>query len=212
MYLFASLLAARTRRFARDEDASLSVEMVLILPLLIWAFLTVYTVFDVFRVRSLALKGNYAISDLLSRETASIDADYLDGVRSVFRYLTQGDADTWIRVTQVYCNDDCEDPDNRELIVDWSRATDGQATFTTNDVNVTLRDHIPLIGYGERILMVNTSVDYVAPFIPPMLKTIPSETSASGWGYMKNNTFVDTVFTEPRFGPQLCWIGVNGCT
>lgn len=199
------------RRFARDEDASLSVELILILPLLIWGFLTVYTVFDVFRARNLALKGNYAISDLLSRETNSLDMTYLNGVRSVFNYLTQGDSATWVRVTQMYCNADCGSADNRVLVVDWSQATNGQAVYDSQDVNTGLRDDVPLIAFGDRIVMVETSMNYTAPFIPPMLKTVATANYASGWGFVKNNTFVDTVFTEPRFGPQLCWTGVNGC-
>lgn len=198
------------RRFARDEDASLTVEMVLILPLLIWGFLTVYTVFDVFRARNLALKGNYAISDLLSRETASINGTYLNGVRSVFRYLTQGDNDTWVRVTEVYCNGDCGDNENRQLVLSWSRSTNGVDTYDSSDLEA-LNLVVPLIGFGERIVMVETSVNYVAPFVPPMLKTVATDNYESGWGFMKNNTFVDTVFTEPRFGPQLCWEYVNGC-
>ncbi|EAQ10413.1 Flp pilus assembly protein TadG [Maritimibacter alkaliphilus HTCC2654] len=198
------------RRFVRDEDASLTVEMVLILPLLIWGFLTVYTIFDVFRARNLALKGNYAISDLMSRETASINTTYLNGVRSVFRYLTQGDNDTWVRVTQLYCNGDCGDADNRVLVLDWSRATNGVDTYESDDLDA-LNSVVPLLGFGERIVMVETSVDYVAPFIPPMLKTVSTENYESGWGFMKNNTFIDTVFTEPRFGPQLCWEYVNSC-
>jgi hypothetical protein len=199
------------RKFLRDEDASLSVELILILPLLIWGFLSVYTIFDVFRARNIALKGNYAISDLLSRETASIDASYLTGVGSIFQYLTQGDDSTWVRVTQIYCLDDCESDANRELVSDWSRATNGQDTYTSDDVNNDLRDRVPLIGYGERVIMVETSVNYTAPFIPPMLKTVSRPGYDSGWGFMKSNTFIDTVFTEPRFGPQLCWSGVAGC-
>ncbi|MAM61037.1 hypothetical protein [Maritimibacter sp. UBA3975] len=199
------------RRFLRDESASLSVELILILPLLIWGFLSVYTIFDVFRARNIALKGNYAISDLLSRETASINPTYLAGVAEVYKYLTQGDSATWIRVTQIYCTSDCESNDNRELFSDWSRATSGQDTYSTDDVNNALRDKVPLIGYGERVIMVETSVNYTAPFIPPMLKTNAQPGYDSGWGFMKSNTFIDTVFTEPRFGPQLCWTGVSGC-
>lgn len=198
-------------RFARDEDASLSVEMILILPLLIWGFLTVYTIFDVFRARNLALKGNYAVSDLLSRETASIDTTYLNGVKEVFTYLTQGGDTTWVRVTQVYCTAECGDNALRELKVDWSRATDGQDTYDNTDGAGVLNETVPLLAYGERAIVVETSVDYTPPFIPPMLKTVARDGYDHGWGFMKRNTFIDTVITEPRFGPQLCWTGVNGC-
>lgn len=198
-------------RFAKDEDASLSVELVLILPLLIWGFLTVYTVFDVFRHRNLALKANYAVSDLLSRETASINNNYLNGAASVYKYLTQGGANTWIRVSSIYCNDNCGNESSRELVVEWSRATGGQNMWNSGDIKTKLGHAIPLLAYGEYAIIVETSVDHEPPFVPPMLKTISRPGYDSGWGFMKKNTFRDIVITEPRFGPKLCWNGVGGC-
>lgn len=197
-------------RFREEEDATLSVELVLILPLLIWGFLTVYTIFDVFRVRNLSLKANYAVSDLLTRETNSIDATYLNGVRDIYKYLTQSGDGTWLRVTQVFCNDDCEDLENREIRLDWSRATDSQSTYSTTTMREQLEPQIPLLAEGSRAIIVETSMDYVPPFLPPTI-IIPGANDEWGWGVMRHNIFRDTVVTEPRFGPQLCWSGVNGC-
>lgn len=203
------------RRFVKDEDASLSVELVLILPLLIWGFLTVITVFDVFRARNLALKGNYAISDLLSRENNAIDSAYLTGVDKIYSYLTQGGDSTWVRVTSVVCVADCGSNEDRVLNMVWSRATDAQPAYTQTQMRNTLGPIIPLLPSNQYAFVVETSVDYTPPFIPPTLGAYiddrDGQTKQMSWGIMRNNTFRDTVVTEPRFGPQLCFSGVTGC-
>jgi hypothetical protein len=186
-------------RFRRDEDAaSQSVEALLIIPLLIWTFLASYTFFDVYRAKSLALKANYAISDLLSRETEPINMNYLLGAEKVYDYLTQQEADPWVRVTVVYCWDNCavEEESSRVLKADWSKATDNLPTFSDDDVMSHLDPIIPLLAEGERVIIVETSTEYTPPF----------SQNLTGIGSRK---FVDIVMTRPRFA-QLCWEGI-GC-
>ena len=183
------------RRFRRDEVASMSVEAVLVLPLLLWAFLATYTFFDVYRAKNLALKANYAISDLLSRETNPIDMNYLLGTEKIYKYLTQGDDTSWVRVSVVFCNDDCAES-NRELKTDWSKATDAIATFNAPDVMQHLEPIIPWIASGERVIIVETGEKYEPPF----------SQNLTGVG---ERDFIDIVMTRPRFGPQLCWDGLN---
>ncbi len=185
-------------RFRRDEDASLSVEAVLVLPILLWAFLACYTFFDVYRAKNLSLKANYAISDLLSRETTTINNTYLLGAESVFRYLTQSESSSWLRVTVVYCEDDC-DQSNRDLRRDWSKATDGLPTFSNQDVMNHLEPIVPWIASGERVIIVETGVEYEPPF---------SE-NLTGIG---ERDFVDIVMTRPRFAAWLCWEDEAPCS
>lgn len=188
-------MRARLDSFAREEDASLSVESVLVIPFLLWAFLGIYTFFDVYRAKNLALKANYALSDLFSRETATIDQDYLDGAASVFEYLTQSAPGPWVRVTVVYCDDDCAS-ESRSLRRDWSKATDGVPSYSEQDIADYLEPIIPWIGEGERVIIVETSIDYKPPF----------SKAFTGIG---ERTFFDIVMTRPRFAPQLCWQGEN---
>jgi len=183
--------------FRRDEDASQSVEAVLVIPLLLWAFLASYTFFDVYRAKSLALKANYAISDLISRETGEMNMTYLLGAEQVFEYLTQESPDPWVRVTEVYCEANCADP-NRTLKVDWSKATDSLPTFTDADVMNNLDPIIPLLAQDERVVIVETSIDYEPPF----------SQNLTGIG---ERTFVDIVMTRPRFAGFVCWEGEPPC-
>jgi len=183
-------------RFAAREDASLSVEAVLVLPLLLWAFLAIFVFFDAYRVKNLALKANYAISDLLSRETSVIDMDYIRGSERLYEYLTRVQTDAWLRVTVVHCTADCGES-SRTLERDWSRATNEMAALSNEDVMELYEPIVPWIPQGERIIVVETSLYYE----PPFSKAI------TGLGA---RALTDIVMTRPRFAPQLCFEGV-GC-
>ncbi len=180
------------RRFLRGEEAGLSVEAVLVLPFMLWAFAALFSYFDVYRARSLAMKGNYAVSDLLSRETDPIDTAYLNGIEAVFTFITESDDESWIRVTPVHCLSDCTDPDTRVLQRDWSRATDGVDWLSNADVNSDYRDIVPMIASGERVIMVETRIAYKPPVGPAITGVTARDLR-------------DTTFTRPRFAPQLCW-------
>jgi hypothetical protein len=183
-------------RFRAGEDASLSVEAVIVMPFLLWAFLATFSFFDVYRVKNLALKANYAISDVLSRETNVIDMDYLLGAESLYEYLTQAGDGAWLRVTVVQCTHDCAEP-TRTLVRDWSRATDNLATFSDEDIMEHFEPIIPWIAQGERVIIVETSMVYQPAF----------SRAIAG---IDRRTFTDIVMTRPRFAPQLCFEGI-GC-
>ncbi|WP_421703603.1 TadE/TadG family type IV pilus assembly protein [Aliiroseovarius sp.] len=189
---FLTPLRNRTRAFCRDEDGSMTVEAVMILPFLLWAFLATFTYFDVYRAKNLALKANYAISDLLSRENTPIDMNYLLGIEDIYTYLTQGGDPAWVRVTVVRCTEDCTDEAVRTLDVGWSKATDGLAALTDEQVQETYADVIPLLAEGDWVTMVETMAGYEPPFSVYLTGIRPRDMR-------------DIVLTRPRFASQLCW-------
>lgn len=180
------------RRFWREDHASLTVEAVLILPLLLWAFLAVYGFFDVYRERNLAIKGNFAISDLLSRETNNVTPAYMDGIASVYKYLTRSGSEAWVRVTVVHCNEDCADNDNRELDLEWSAATGTALELDQADLNQYYNEVVPIIPFGERVVMVETHKEFTPAFSARL----------TGVGARDLD---DVVMTRPRFAPTLAW-------
>jgi hypothetical protein len=185
-------------RFVRDEEAGLTVEAVIILPLLLWALMAMYAFYDVYRHKMLAMKANYAISDLLSRETDPINLAYINGIEDVYEFYTRSsDGDAWIRVTPVKCRRRCNNLNTRQLQRDWSRGTDGQVSLRNGVVNRDYRDLIPLVPKGERIIMVETELTYEPLF-------------GDYFTPIGERTMRDVVFTRPRFSPQLCW-GTMSC-
>jgi hypothetical protein len=190
---------AGVHRFRRDDNASLSVEAVLITPLLLWGFLATYTYFDVYRVKNIALKSNYAVSDLLSRETSAIDMNYIDGARNLYRYLTGANGDAWLRISVLRCTEDCAvspsaTSSGRTLVVDWSRGTGDAQALSDEDVMTNYDDIIPVLAFGDQLIMVETSMDYEPIF----------SSDLTGIG---EQTFTDIVLTRPRFASQFCFEG-----
>ncbi len=174
------------RRFRRDDAASMSVEAVMVLPFLLWAFLATFVYFDLYRAKSLSLKANYAVSDLLSRESSPVDMNDLLGYEDVFQYLTQGGDPAWLRITEIYCNAECGTP-QRELKRQWSKATDGLPIHSNTDIQKKYASIIPVIAEGEYVIMVESMAGYEPPFT--------SNVTGIGPRQLK-----DIVMTRPRFG------------
>ncbi len=182
----------RLKAFRDETRGSLSVEAVFAFPMLLWALTATYTFFDAYKVQNTAYRANYTISDMLSRQTDPVDADFLDGLYRVFRYIARVDADSsWIRVSVVQCMDKCADETNRVLQWDWSKGVGGARDLDSSDLEF-YRDVIPLMAKGDRLILVETSVDYQPPFAQALVSFSPEK-------------LVSHVVTRPRFAPQLKW-------
>ena len=73
-----SLAVRYLKRFSRKESGVISVEAVMIYPLLFWGMCASYTFFDGYKQSSRNLKASYAIADVISRERNDINATYMD--------------------------------------------------------------------------------------------------------------------------------------
>ena len=104
-------------KFRKDEQGTISVELVLILPVLFWAYLSMFSIFDAYRQHSLNQKASYTLGDVISRETAPIDNNYLSGTREMLAYLTANETtDVALRITSV-----TYDADTDEYKKFWSK-------------------------------------------------------------------------------------------
>ncbi|MEL7025797.1 MAG: hypothetical protein AAGO57_01020 [Pseudomonadota bacterium] len=172
------------RKFGRKSDGSLSVEAVMVFPLLAWAYMGMYFFFDAYRQQNVNLKAAYTVSDMLSREVNPIDWADMEGINRVFDYLTASAKETEIRVTVVYW----DEPTNRHVMV-WSRGTRGKLDLTQLDVERDYFDEIPIMANGDTAILVETW----AYFEPTVKIGLPSI------------TYDNLVVTSPRFAPQLCY-------
>jgi hypothetical protein len=179
------LLKARLRAFASDTKGSIAVETAIILPMLIWTYAALFIFFDAYRARSTTEKAAFTISDVLSRETQSIDAAYLSNVHTLFDFLAaQSDTETKLRVSLISW-----DIATQTYELEWSK-TDGQdidalSQGSLNDVS----DKFPIMSDGESLILVQTFSTYEPVF-------------DVGMGDIDIDTFI---FTRPRFAPQLVW-------
>ena len=179
------------RRFRDDETGTMSIETVVIVPLLFWAICATYTYFHAFKVQNAANRANYTISDIISRETGSVNADYIDGLHNLYEYMTRNnDGQTWIRVSVVRCKKKCDKP-TRVLKLNWSYATGGASKYQKSEINL-LAPQIPNLPKGDTLIVVETS----SMFEPLFQGMVPN---------FGDRTIVSHSVTRPRFTQQVVW-------
>ncbi len=176
------------RNFRKDDQGSIAVETILIIPMLFWAYLSMFAIFDAYRQHAINTKAAYTIADVVSRETNPIDTAYLAGTREMLAYLTANDSvDVGLRVTSVRYN---ANDDIYQL--DWSESDGGEPPLSNNQVKA-LDDSLPILPHNERVVVVETFVDYDPPF-------------NTGLQEREIHNFV---FTRPRYAPRVCFESCN---
>ena len=168
-------------RFGKDTRGVVTVEAVIILPLLFWALAAVAIFFDGFRTRSQAEKAAFTVADMLSRETNAISANYITNTRTLFDSLANSNAPSSMRISTIRWNSS-----NAQYEVVRSRERGSHfAELRQSDVS-WLGERLPTMAAGDFLILVETSNQF-----NPILNV--------GLGDIEIDTFV---FTRPR-GPQL---------
>ena len=144
--------------FVRDERGVVAVELVLVVPILVWALLSTFVYFDVFRVESNTTRAALTVADMFSREEVPITDAYLDGARSLLQALTFEESDPDYRVT-VYRYQEFDD----KYLVVWSENR-GMVPNLDNDQLMNIRHRLPILANGDRAILLETRVEYDAPF------------------------------------------------
>ncbi|MCK8462522.1 hypothetical protein MUY35_01495 [Aliiroseovarius sp. S1339] len=164
-------LMQRVRLFSRVETGTVTVESVIILPLLFFGVMATFSYFDAYRKQSLALKANYAIADYLSR-VYKFDRNTLEGLDELFEYMSKTGEDSWVRVTMVQCPDNktlvqCNEQVPRKLRRLGSKASNnsGISGHTRTTMREFLGPHIPKMYVGESLFVVETVAKY-EPLFP----------------------------------------------
>jgi len=181
--MFKQSLFKRLRAFAAETRGSVSVEFVLVMPFLFWAFMATYVFFDGYRQSSVNLKAAYTISDLISRETNVLNDDYIDSMYSLFETLVRTRSNIRMRISVIRFDED----DNR-YYVDWS-VKRGYESIRTNENIATIKWKLPAMPDNERVILVETRNQFVPLFNIGM----------------SNKLLVNFVFTRPRFAPQVLY-------
>lgn len=180
-----------TKRFRKDQRGSLSVEAVIILPMLFWAICATYSYYNAFKVQNAVNRANYTIGDIVSRETGTVNPDYIQGLHNLYQYMTRAkDSGTWIRVSSIKCRKKCGQAD-RVLKLNWSYGTAGAHALTKPEIN-TVEAKIPLLPKGDVLILVETSSTY-HPLFKAMVPTLGDTTMAT------------YSVTRPRFAQQVAW-------
>lgn len=141
------------RRFHRDDNASVTVESALMLPMLIWWFIGSFVFFDAFKSYNQALKASYTVSDLLSRQL-SVSETYMDNLNELFATMVFTSEDTWIRISAVE-----QTVDGYEVV--WSYATGGNDDLVDDDIPT---ERFPDLVESEIVILTETFLPYTPAF------------------------------------------------
>ncbi|WP_227271513.1 TadE/TadG family type IV pilus assembly protein [Roseobacter weihaiensis] len=161
----------------------MAIEAVILVPVMIWGYLAMFTIFDSYRQYTTQQKAAYTVSDLISRQWAPIDAGLIDGTHTLFEGLTRAVGETGMRVTVVQYNDILE-----EYQVVWSRTRGGMVGLSSEDV-ASWSDRLPDLVDQEQLILVETTAAFSPVF-------------SVGLGARTINNFV---FTRPRYTGQVCF-------
>lgn len=184
-------LTTRLRRFSGDESGNMSVELLLMSPILAWVMLSTATYFDAFRSESVNFKASVTVADAISRE-AEITPAYLNGIYSLLQFLTRNDSTPDLRITAL-----TYDAASDKYIGIWSKAKGGFVPYANLNSDIDLlRARLPIMANGARMLLIETASDF-QPMWQSNLFGYSSGLSASRF-----STF--TVI-NPRFTPRTCW-------
>ncbi|GAA6148807.1 MAG: pilus assembly protein [Pseudomonadota bacterium] len=179
-----ALLRARLSAFADDSRGSVAVESIVLLPLVIWTYVAMFTFFDMLRMKSVNQKAAFTLADAYSRETEKINDTYVDSTFTLFQALTRVSS-PGMRVSVI-----SYDADTDKYTVRWSQIRGSGVASRLDDNNVnTLRTQLPGIVDGDEFILLETWNDYKVPF-------------KIGLGDFKMKGHV---FMNPRFADQLKW-------
>lgn len=172
------------RRFRRSEQGYMVVEATLILPFLLWGYIALYSYWDAYRVMTDVQKASYTISDLITRQQATIDNNFINGMRLTMNAMLSVDEESAeVRVTSLTWSQA-----NNRFEVEWSRTSGTTRPALTTASLQAFRDRIPDMSDGDTAVLVETWVNY-----RPAMRL----------GGIGDMTFEQFIVTRPRFAPRI---------
>ncbi len=140
-------------RFREDDQATMTVEFILILPVLMLWFIGSIVFFDAFDARAAAARTAHNIADIMSRQTDAIDDAYIDDLLLLQSRMLPREPAGELTVSALIRNATTGD-----MEVAWSYSTAGDPVVDADLAALTL----PPMVLGETVLLVDSYV----PFIP----------------------------------------------
>lgn len=192
------VITSFVRAFRDDERGSMSIELLLVVPILLWVFLSTFVYFDVYRVQTNAVRATITLAELFSREDV-VNNTYLNSVQEVLRTLTYEEANPDYRVT-VYRYRESDDTFLRV----WSESRGFSAALTDADLaDLKAAGRLPAMTEFDQNIYIETRTAYDAPFnigLGPFTVT-----------NLEDLTFTNDMIVRPR-GTRLCFEQNDGTT
>ena len=157
-------LTNKALEFWNDEAGTAVIETAIIFPMLMTTLVAMSVYFDAFRIKSVNLKAAYTISDMASRVVPILTPDFVEGLGTMYQFLSGSGNPTWIRLTLVRFKDN--DPaitSDDEYIIEYSYGTNGQLPHTDASL-VNIETKIPEMADGDTTYVMETHMRYQPTF------------------------------------------------
>ncbi|MEO1551416.1 MAG: TadE/TadG family type IV pilus assembly protein [Pseudomonadota bacterium] len=189
------------RTFKDDERGSVTVEFVLLFPLLALWLGASFVFFDAFKTTSQAAKAAYTIADMVSRQPV-IPNGYIDDLYALQEnLLPRAPTGKWLRVTSIqYVEGPDADgdglPDTTDYVVLWSEAkplvTDQQGNTNRMTSPEVPKEILPKMSANDTIVLVENFVPYTTIPLPLL-----SELNFTGLEWRNR------IVNRPRFSSKI---------
>lgn len=148
-------------RFRRDESGTMTIEFVIVAPLLFTVVLAGFEFFDAFKSYGRAAKVTYTIADNLSRRV-EIDDDKITELHALMDALIPWmNEDKNLTVTSISYNED------DGYVCEWSKHSDQNMemnfdlALNLSAINTTeYTDVLPEIAAGDSVILVETRIPH----------------------------------------------------
>jgi hypothetical protein len=140
----------------------MSVEAVLVFPLLLWAYAAMFVYWDAFKTQNINLKAAYTVADLITRSGGEpIFPDYVDGTNAIYNFLIRKDEGNDLRVSAIQMRTDPSTPTappSHDL--EWSYGT-GLIQARTDLTG--LENRLPDLAAGAQMIIVEATMTWSPP-------------------------------------------------
>jgi len=147
------------KRLKNSEDGLITVEAVLMVPLLFWSLTASYTFFNSYHQSARNLKAAYAVADVISRERGTINANYVDTLYSLLNNMVADRSEMHMRVSFLEY-----DKDDDKHLVHWSCIRGTKFPKWTDGTINEIKNRLPVMPDYGRLILVETSNTYRPPF------------------------------------------------
>lgn len=135
----------------------MTVEFVIVVPLLMLWFVGSFVFWDGFRSRSHAAKAAYTVSDIMSRYSQTVTNTDLDNLFALeTKLLPRAAGAVTLRITSICYREDAFG-NNGEYSIHWSRSMGGGTPMTTAGIPLNI---MPVMASGDTVLLTETWVPW----------------------------------------------------
>jgi hypothetical protein len=200
-------------RFLTDKRGTVTIEFIIVFPMLIWAFIGIFLYWDAHKAINLSQKASFTVADNLSRTQTPLAKSHIDGLSKLLAYLADADPalgeGVRLRVTSIRWNNT-----DKKHEVSWSYSAYNAEPVLTTAKLVDIKDQLPTLTEFETVLLIETEVD----FVPALGKysifanTYENDDQQVLTMGIDRRSFAEFVVIRPRFIPKVCLASMATCT